>query len=223
MRKKEIVFSSDEKKELARTGLETGSRIVSFLDIMGFKDMVARQHETRIKEKLEELARFIQENVGEDGDMFSSIFSDSIILFTNKDDKEAFIKLLEVTSLIVEKSISLGLPIKGAIAKGECTVTVGLKPFYFGQPIIDAYSLGENLVLYGVILHNTVEDLASDADCQEIVFDYKVPLKGGFSEHYILNWFGKNKEINKSNLKAIRRTVSDSPRRYIDNTLACMH
>lgn len=87
--------------------------------------------------------------------------------------------------------------------------------------LVSALCLGENLVLYGVILHNTVETLALEED-KEIVFDYCVPLKGGSSNHYLLNWFRKNKELNRKNLCAIRQTVSDSPRRYIDNTLKCM-
>lgn len=76
------------------------------------------------------------------------------------------------------------------------------------------------IVLYGVVLHNTVEELAEkEIANNKLVFDYKVPLKGGASKHYILNWFSANMETNKANLNAIRRTVSDSPRRYIDNTL----
>lgn len=65
-----------------------------------------------------------------------------------------FKSLLTKVSKIIEKSISLGLPIKGAIAKGECTVSLSYKPFFFGQPIIDAYTLEEmwcSMVLYCII------------------------------------------------------------------------
>lgn len=199
---------------------ETCERIVAFLDIMGFKDMVAR-HFMAIKEKLEKLSTFIGETMDEDYQYM--IFSDSIILYARSGGIDVFKSLLAKVSCIIERSIALGLPIKGAIAKGECTVSLGYKPFFFGQPIIDAYTLEEDVVLYGVVLHNTVEELARELgeNSKEFVFDYPVPLKGGSSCHYILNWFGSDFESNKSNLLAIRLTVSDSPRRYIDNTLKC--
>ena len=200
---------------------DTCERIVAFLDIMGFKDMVARHFEA-IKDKLEKLSSFIGETMDENYQYM--IFSDSIILYAKSEGMEVFKSLLTKVSKIIEKSISLGLPIKGAIAKGECTVSLGYKPFFFGQPIIDAYTLEENVVLYGVVLHNTVENMALELSEEnfDFVFDYNVPLKGGNSNHFVLNWFGKNVGQNHSNLLAIRTTVSDSPRRYIDNTLKCI-
>lgn len=199
---------------------ETCERIVAFLDIMGFKDMVARHFET-IKDKLEELSTYIAKTMDEDYQYM--IFSDSIILYARSGGIDVFKSLLEKVSRIIEKSIALGLPIKGAIAKGECTVSMGYKPFFFGQPIIDAYTLEEDVVLYGVVFHNTVEKMARELgeSGKDFVFDYPVPLKGGSSNHYILNWFGGDFMNNKANLLAIRFTVSDSPRRYIDNTLKC--
>lgn len=194
-------------------------RLVAFLDIMGFKDMVAR-HFTTIEGKLSDLATFISQIIRENEGYQYLIFSDSIIIYVSANRENSFTELLEKVGKVIEKSISLGLPIKGAIAKGECTVCMGIKPFFFGQPIIDAYSLEESVVLYGVVLHNTVEELVEkELVKSKLVFDYKVPLKGGASKHYILNWFAANMKTNKENLKAIRRTVSDSPRRYIDNTL----
>lgn len=200
---------------------DTCERIVAFLDIMGFKDMVARHFET-IKDKLEKLSSFIGETMDENYQYM--IFSDSIILYAKSDGMEVFKSLLTKVSKIIEKSISLGLPIKGAIAKGECTVSLSYKPFFFGQPIIDAYTLEENVVLYGVVLHNTVEDMALELSRvnSDFVFDFNVPLKGGNSNHFVLNWFEQDLEQNRSNLMSIRTTVSDSPRRYIDNTLKCI-
>ena len=186
---------------------------------MGFKDMVARNFST-IEGKLSDLATFISQKIREDEGYQYLIFSDSIIIYVSANKENAFHSLLEKVGGIVEKSISLGLPIKGAIAKGESTVCMGIKPFFFGQPIIDAYTLEESVVLYGVVLHNTVEELAEKELVKgKLVFDYKVPLKGGASKHYILSWFAVNMEDNVENLNTIRKTVSDSPRRYIDNTM----
>lgn len=211
------------EKEVARSPKEVCERIVVFLDIMGFKDLVARQTETKINEKLHELSTFISSRVTPESLVQFSIFSDSIILFSNESTVESFKYMIILTGNIVEKSIELGLPIRGAVAAGLCTVTNEKVPYYFGQPIVDAYTLEENLVLYGVVLHNTVEKFAiNQGESKDLVFDYKVMLKGGASKHYIVNWFGRNYESNMGKLKAIRTTVSDSPRRYIDATIDCL-
>lgn len=191
-------------------------RFVAFLDIMGFKDMVARRSENKIEDKLEKLSTFIAETKEDLKDSSCYIFSDSIILFTGCDEQGALTGIISTVGKVVEKAIGLGLPIKGAIAKGICTVKEN-KQFYFGQPIIDAYSLEENIILYGVALHNSVEQEAQSLS-KEFVFDFDLPLKGGTSKHYIVNWFANDIEENRTNLRNIRKTVSDSPRRYIDNT-----
>lgn len=211
--------ASEADKDLQENHRVQEVRLVAFLDIMGFKDMVAR-HFSTIEDKLTDLSKFISDTIREEEGYQYLIFSDSIIIYVSADKENVFQELLERISKIVEKSISLGLPIKGAVAKGECTVCMDTKPFFFGQPIIDAYTLEESVVLYGVVLHNTVEELAEkELAKSKLVFDYKVPLKGGASKHYILSWFAANMEKNVTNLNTIRKTISDSPRRYIDNTM----
>lgn len=208
---------------IKKTASGTSERLVAFLDIMGFKDMVARQKETNIERKLYDLSEFITKNVEREQDFLHFIFSDSIILFASNDDLNSiFVPFLNLVGKIVEHSISLGLPIKGAVAKGMCTVAVSSKPFYFGQPIIDAYLLEENIVMYGVALHNSVEELSEMfiENCDRIIADYDIVLKGGHSMHYIVNWAKNNFDQNKINIRNIRKSVSDSPRRYVDNTLA---
>lgn len=78
--------------------------------------------------------------------------------------------------------------------------------------------------MYGVALHNSVEELSENflGNCDGIIVDYDIVLKGGHSKHYIVNWAKNNFEQNKMNIKDIRKSVSDSPRRYVDNTLACI-
>lgn len=200
----------------------TTVRFVSFLDIMGFKDLVARNNHNTILAKLTELTDFISELVGRYSGFHFSMFSDSILIYSDESEFEHFKTIVSLSSLIVRKSISIGLPIKGAIAKGMCTATTGEKLLYFGQPIIDAFKLEENIVIYGVAIHNTAEKEAvrlSQKSGFEFVYDYKVVLKGASSKHFIVNWYGSPIEPSIKLLQDIRMTVSDSPRRYIDNTI----
>lgn len=205
------------------SGNPTAKRFVVFLDIMGFKDRVARYKHAIILEDLKQLANFISDNIRMSGLIFT-MFSDSVIILSMDDKYNTFKKLIELTNAVVEKSIELKIPIKGAIASGECTVLSGEKSLYFGQPIIDAYMLEENAELYNVVLHHTVEDNAIklSEELKGYLFDCNVKLKGGQSKHYVLAWFAKQLGSSKANLQSIRASVSDSPRRYIDNTLKCI-
>jgi hypothetical protein len=219
------LYKSVEGRDVCPSIPETARRFVCFLDIMGFKDMVARQNGTEIRTKLKNLSSFIDDKTDNKNGFAFSMFSDSIILFSKDDSESDFREIIAMVSDVLEEAIKNGIPIKGALACGECTVSLGQKPFYFGQPIIDAYQLEENVVMYGVALHNSVEELAEkSAAVSKIVFDYLLPLKGGKSSHYVVNWFESNNHLaqNKENLKSIRKTVSDAPRRYIDNTLECI-
>ena len=211
---------------IQKDGEITVERFVSFLDIMGFKDLVARNEHHVILSKLTKLTDFISEKVGSKEGFHFSMFSDSIMIYSDDSSFQSFETLVEFTSAIVHKSISIGLPIKGAIAKGICTATTGAKLLYFGQPIIDAFKLEENLVIYGVAIHNTAEEEAIklfDKDGNKHIYDYKVKLKSAASNHFILNWYSEDIKESIYMLNLIRKSVSDAPRRYIDNTLESIY
>ena len=202
----------------------TAERFVVFLDIMGFKDRVARNPHNKILLVLQELSSFISENIKQGEGLMFTMFSDSIIILSSDKTKETFKQIVNIASKVVEKAIEIGLPIKGAIACGECTAINSNKPLYFGQNIIDAYVLEESIEIYGVALHNTVEKLAVEmAKESNQIFDYKVKLKKSTSSHYIVSWFANDITKSEQNLLEIRKTVSDSPRRYIDYTLDCIN
>lgn len=219
---KEQIVSSVGDIAKQNQGDITTVRFVSFLDIMGFKELVARNNHNDILAKLTELTDFISELVGKYSGFHFSMFSDSILIYSDESEFVHFKTLVSITSLIVRKSISIGLPIKGALAKGMCTATTGEKLLYFGQPIIDAFKLEENIVIYGVAIHNTAEKEAitlSEDSGSDFVYDYRVILKSASSKHFIVNWYGDSIEATIELLQNIRMTVSDSPRRYIDNTI----
>lgn len=202
----------------------TTERFVVFLDIMGFKDRVARNPHHEILSVLQKLSSFISENIKQGEGLMFTMFSDSIIILSSDKTEETFKQIVNIASKVVEKAIEIGLPIKGAIACGECTVISSNKPLYFGQNIIDAYVLEESIEIYGVALHNTVEKFAVDmAKESNQIFDYKVKLKKSTSSHYVVSWFANDITRSEHNLLEIRKTVSDSPRRYIDYTLDCIN
>lgn len=216
----------------------TNKRFVCFLDIMGFKDRVMRESHESIYKMLEGLSkhRSSLENSGSlperyESDSLKTVsFSDSIIVFTKNDSKECLELFTMATKWLFAKAIESGIPLKGAIAHGEMSVNTS-RQIFFGQPLIDAYLLEEEVAFYGIAVHNTVEKILNTYDDTLSGFinyiDCNIPLKTGKTQHYILDWIStlenvdnlSYKELATKLMKKQREITSGSPRRYIDNTI----
>lgn len=224
----------------------TCNRFVAFLDIMGFKDMVFRNtHESVLKtmESFQTAISIIEEDAQKKlatlekkptaGKGISGVsavmpvsFSDSILLVSRDDSIDSASHLLFSVWWLWKEAICSGIPMKGAIAYGEQTADFD-KSLHFGKPLIDAYELQDELLLYGVVLHHTMEEYLTHNNIMKIFEDsslhrYQTHLRNSRVFHYVLYWFGvdffegSNAEMVISRLYS---TVSGAPRRYIDNTL----
>jgi hypothetical protein len=114
---------------------------------------------------------------------------------------------------------------KGAIAFGKMTADVD-NSLFFGQPLIDAFELQNELQLYDVILHHTVEKRINEPDMLKNlekydVFKYSVPMKTGKITHYIVDWtpFFVEETDPVDLVTKLYSNVSGTPRFYVDNTL----
>ncbi|WP_036608260.1 hypothetical protein [Parabacteroides johnsonii] len=196
-------------------------RFVVFLDIMGFKDRVARTPMEKLYEQLvdfnTEIVNIIAKNKSEEVQLAQ--FSDSIVLFTNNSEKESLNNLSAILCEIMKEAIYRNIPLKGALAKGLIVCDMA-KQLFFGQALIDAYLLEESVQFYGVAVHHTAEK--DVVGMKEQYRDIKIPLKGGTVFHYTLVWWLNHQDRVKENLNNIRFHVSDSPRKYIDNTINVM-
>lgn len=207
---------------------DTAKRFVAFLDIMGFKDRVARTDHNELREQLIGFnAGIIQHTRQYDNRIQWALFSDSIVLFSNDDSLDSLKNIAEVTCSIMRDAISRQIPVKGAIAQGIITCDVA-KQLFFGQALIDAYLLEENIHYYGILAHHSAEQsvIRLDKKSGNSYFrDIKAPLKSGQIGHYELSWYADSEKDTEtlrktcSGLRNIRETVSDAPRKYIDNTL----
>ncbi len=215
--------SSSKTGKLIATPIST-NRYVVFLDIMGFKDRVARTKHPDLLELLSKFNDEITRIIGQfkDSKLQLAQFSDSIVLFSNDTTQNSLMNIARAARGIMQNAIKQGIPLKGAIAQGEITCDM-TKQLFFGQALIDAYLLEENVQYYGVLVHHSAE---KDAQYIPNLFrDIKAPLKSGKISHYELSWYADDltdiqalEEI-KEKLSEIRLSVSDSPRKYIDNTL----
>jgi hypothetical protein len=209
----------------------TIDRYVAFIDIMGFKDMVLRmKHSDLYKIMLAiDTAKTINDVQvkGIPKLVKTTTYSDSIMLYSKDGSDEAFDYLVSAVSGMMSDLFIAGIPHKGAIAFGTMTLDEG-RSIYFGQPLIDAYLLQEELHFYGVVIHGTVEkkvDLFLP-----FIEKYDCPLKNGKSKHFTVYPMYVDKESEKDyprlrkkillSLDKMRHNTSGHLRRYIDNTEA---
>ena len=220
------------------------NRFVVFLDIMGFKERVARSNADELYDELTTFNKDITRIIGaasnseaehiamQEGDsepvllsndgvenaILLAQFSDSIVLFSSDDTPNSLKSISQVASDIMMSAIhrEKPIPLKGALAKGHITCDMS-KQLFFGQALIDAYLLEENVQYYGIVVHHTAE--AAIKELGDSLFrDAKIPLKSGLIEHYDIKLWGDRVAEVKEGLDRIRLTVSDSPRKYVDNT-----
>ena len=210
----------------------TADRYVGFIDIMGFKNLVAHSIHEEIYDMMQEIEHVIKSNEnmtwGNEGKMLkSTFFSDSIVLYS-KDGSRASARAIGLALSSLSSDLILrGVPHKGALAFGKMTLDYE-KSIFFGQPLIDAYLLQEELLMYGVVVHSSAErELEKLKTENYFLFDHLCPFKGGSSHHYTIPpmdvWnvstfsFEEQKWLTKE-VKKFRHRTSGHTRKYIDNT-----
>ena len=231
--------TGDSKVNLLSAENTTLERFVVFLDIMGFKDRVARYDHDIILKELQIFQYKISSYVrnSPDSNIQLVMFSDSILLFSQDISASSLRAISDVANHIMMYAMQQErpIPLKGAIAAGKMTCDYA-KQLYFGQALIDAYLLEEDVKYYGVIVHHTAEKYVKMYNFDNGLFrDNKTPLKSGDIFHYELVWYETKlpdeeekdgiaiKQIPLTEcLKNLRLTVSDEPRKYIDNTKKVM-
>ncbi len=218
---------------------ENNKRFVLFFDILGFKDMVMKDSHKNIlnklktlKSKANELERFewsenqkeMTDNVNIEFNQTRSVtFSDSIIFFSNGDTIADFLKILIDAYSIQKIALENNIAIKGAISYGELTVDFK-NSLFFGQPLIDAYLLHEELHVLGIILDHNAESKSKlfyeNESIKNSLNFQKVKMKFGMASHTMfgagdINIIDKNIE----KFKNLYKTTSGKHRLYIDNTI----
>jgi hypothetical protein len=214
-------------------------RFVAFLDILGFRDLVMRNTHEDVNNKMLKISYYLEQfNYTEsdkaiskkynDAGIYSGSFSDSIFIFSKNDTKENFDLFTILTSLLFSKSFKNEIPMTGAIAYGQITV-IKSKQIYFGQPIIDAYLLHEEVDYLGIVAHNTIDEYLknNNPETKDRYFEIKTPLKCGKITHLNLDWFGNiqngnGEDIQSSvseTLNCLMKKTSGRSRRYYDNTV----
>lgn len=218
----------------------TDNRFVAFLDILGFKDLISKKSHAEIYDKLNTISKTknlledVPENIinhnYKDAEIYIVSFSDSIIVFSKNDSLENFQYFLVSVRYLFAKTVAAGIPLKGGIAVGEISVNKS-EQIYFGQAIIDAYLMEEDVNYIGVVCNYSIDNYIKNSKINNLLFEQKTPLKCGLLNHYNLDWFkimiGTKNELNEKEkydniiqlINNFKISASGAPRKYIDNTV----
>jgi hypothetical protein len=216
-------------------GAITCERFVGFIDIMGFKEMVARTapealHETmlNIYKRLREMERIRWEDDYEKKLVISIAFSDSIMIFSKDDTAPSYDSILCSMAAVSHELFVSSVPHKGAMAHGILTLDT-VNSIFFGQPLIDAYLLQEQLLFYGIVLDGSIEKMHNQyKDVVEgIIHEHICPFKSGVSRHLTVQPLFINAEEDElkqeeerffKGVGTLRYRTSGGLRKYIDAT-----
>ncbi|MEP3373447.1 MAG: hypothetical protein ABJL43_01230 [Maribacter dokdonensis] len=219
----------------------TDNRIVLYLDIMGFKDLVQKTNPEILHKYLKDAIQFASQmkhlgyaDLEKAGlkifpEIKSQVFSDSII-FTTQGITPADIYIITkgakwVSSVLFQHHITF----RGAIAVGNMTYDED-SSIFFGQPLIDAYQLEQQLDLFGIAVHHSFEGLLKHSfkqkKCQDSLQDYipyAIRTTKGKAKHLVLDWIKFAEEIHGNTFheqiySILSCQMSGGPKHYLDNT-----
>lgn len=212
-------------------------KFVLYLDIMGFKERVNNTPISKLKQQLDDFKekdnRLKPLLKGKDDKILMEMaqFSDSIVLVSTDNKLCDLNRICKAAAILMQIALKTGFALRGAIAKGEMIFDENNKLF-FGKALVDAYLLEEELCYYGIVFHESTEEiverfLEKGVNKSFIIEEYSVPFKKGRSKHFHIAWHKMNEtnqaanisETAKGWLKALRKTVSGNPRVYLDNTI----
>jgi len=219
------------------------NRYVAFMDIMGFKNMVDREKHQDILQKMitfhqpievinnDSEVRLLSKKLTEVSvdEPFTRVitFSDSIIFVTNDGTERSGINICIALDWVMKNAIIMGIPIKGALAYGEQTSDFDMN-LHFGRPLIDAFELQEEIMLYGLVFHHTAEKQFQETNMMYNMNHlgyfiwYPVNIKHGVANHFMLNWtrdLSNKTNIELATINKMYDQVSGQPRIYVDNTI----
>jgi hypothetical protein len=218
---------------------ETAERYIAFVDIMGFSNYVYRNRHDVVKKRLTLLQSILDNTQSRINDkkykssylIKTVIFSDSILIITKDNTKDSFFSIIYACQFLLCDSFENRIPIKGALSYGTITADFE-KSLFFGKALIDAYTLQEQLYVYGVVLDEKVEKRIQQRSYfinRFYCITYQTPMKSGLITHHTINWtsafknYVDEKELIYKNAVEIMKKfyfdMSGHPRKYIDNTI----
>lgn len=118
------------------------------------------------------------------------ILSDSIVLVAHSDTIEDTLKVIVSAWRILQASMVMRRPVRGAIAYEE-VISIPSRNFLIGKGLVFAHELESAQNWMGMTAHDSlVEELQKNAPSilPILFFEHDIPLKNGSEKRWALNW-----------------------------------
>ena len=179
--------------------MDTRRRFVAMLDIMGATHLTEKAP-AALGEVLQSSRKLIQEYQFASNLVFQ-MYSDSITILTKNDDPESFEDIAMASAVIERMFVRKGYAINGAISYGDIFMDEGKDIIFYGNPVVSAHKIQENLFFYGIVLDKFAEEKylayssmfshgnANVDSADMIILDMMIPCKdSGWQKYSIVNW-----------------------------------
>lgn len=144
--------------------MDTRKRYVAMLDIMGSSNTM-RTNPNAMGDILIECKKLIQ-NHRSLSNLYITMYSDSITVITKDDDVSSFEDITYASAIMERMFIQKTFAINGAISYGDITIDEGEDFVFYGEPVIEAHKIQEDLFFYGIVLDiNAVNKMKSYNQC----------------------------------------------------------
>lgn len=143
-------------------------RIIAFIDILGFKNIVRSEYECEKVNAILKLPYYIRKDELHkisklSGVMMTSIY-DSIVISVKISDPSAMNKIVRMVTVLVQSLLNYaGILLRGGIALGKVFHD---EEVVYGPGLVNAYELESKLAIYPRII-------ISEKDLDEIVYQHK--------------------------------------------------
>lgn len=212
-------------------------RFIAFLDILGFSDIVLNNDLEFVLKKFEMIGGFLGPYAESLGDCFNPndptyprnkkcslfSFSDTFVLCSSDTTPESLNNIIISTFIIARGLFASGLPVRGAITKGEADY-IPNSNHLIGKAIINAARLEKQQNWFGVIVSPEVisidnkTDILSDSVSQ-VLTAYSVPFKNGTKiTCLVINW-RLNLVVTAGTKSLLPKPIDISSTNKIENTL----
>jgi hypothetical protein len=156
---------------------------IGVFDILGFKQLISQAGDelTRalLTNKVAELIQVLQSDVATQGKIEYLIFSDTFVILTQDSKPESYPWFLRLCKNLIDRSITLELPIRGAISVGEVFVSMA-PPILIGNAFVEAYEFSEDQKWIGLILtpsaSKALQRISLNPVHHDFVSDSQIPL-----------------------------------------------
>ena len=149
---------------------------IAHFDILGFKNFLENDGGSLpiavLQSQIDDLIKNLKQSVAtSDESIDYFVFSDTFILFSKSDQVNGYPSLLSASKSLIRKSISMGLPIRGAISYGDCVFGHQNK-ILMGKAFLESHDYGEDQNWLGLIL--------TPSATQNLLSHELYPLRHGF-------------------------------------------